>query len=57
MVKGNKGPNGNMNKPKYAAEYFTTWEPVAKNNNTNSKCGADEISNTSSGGSQFSATG
>ena len=40
MVKGDKGPTGEMNKFKDAAAYLTPQDPVAKNSNTNSKCGA-----------------
>ena len=40
MVKGDKGPTRNMNKFKYSSAYLTPWYPVAKNCNTNRKCGA-----------------
>ena len=56
MVKGDKGPTGKMNKFKDAAAYLTPWDHVAKNCNTNRKRGAAEISNTSGGRAQVSAT-
>ena len=46
-----------MNKPEDAETHFTPWRPFDKNRNTNRKCGAAEISNTSGGGAQVSATG
>ena len=52
-----KCPAGKVNKFEYVADYFTSLYPVANNCNTNSECGADEISETSCVGSQISATG
>ena len=46
-----------MNKFKYAAAYLTPWYPVAENCNNIRKRGSYEISNTSRGGAQVSATG
>ena len=56
MVKGDKGPTGKMKQFEDEAVYITPWDPVYKNHNTNSKCSASEITNTSSGGAQVSAT-
>ena len=56
MVKGGKGPTGNINNFEDVAAYLTPWDLVANNHNTNRKCGSAEISNTSGVKAQVLAT-
>ena len=57
ILKGDKGPTGEINKFGFAAAYLTPLEPVTNNCNNNRKCVEAEISNTYEGREQVSATG